>query len=92
MNRQQANQLLDKVQDCQEFSFEQISAALFATGDLPYPVRSQGMAPEVQGQDGPVGESKNPDLVAGSKSRHIADSWPGWSKYLDYRNEQGVTT
>ena len=91
MNKDQANQLLDKLRDGQQFSFEQISAALFATGDLHDPMRGEGMEESLQGKDQAIGQSQSPELVVSSEGRHHSDSWPGWSKYLDKRNAQATT-
>jgi hypothetical protein len=91
MNRELANQLLDKAREGHRFTFEQISAALYATGDLHDPMRSIGMETTLQGQDQAAGQSESPKLVVSSEGRHSQDSWPGWSKYLDKRNEQAAT-
>jgi len=91
MNRELANKLLDKLRDGHKFSFEQISAALYATGDLHDPMRSFGMEEAAQEQSAAAGEGESPELVVASESRHSQDSWAGWSRYLDCRNEQATT-
>ena len=88
MNRDQANQILDKLRDGQKFSFEQISAALFATGDLHDPMRGERMERAVQDESQRDWQTERPELVGGCEGRHSADSWTGWSRYLDCRNEQ----
>jgi len=88
MQKEQANQLLNKVRDGQKFSFEQISAALFATGDLHDPMRGERVEDSLQSQSPGVGQSSGSDLVGLGEKRHTENSWPGWSKYLDRGNEQ----
>jgi hypothetical protein len=91
MNCQEANKLLDKAREGHRFTFEQISAALYATGDLHDPMRGEGMEEAAQRQSEAAGESESPELVAASEGRHSQDSWTGWSRYLDCRNEQAAT-
>ncbi len=85
MNRELANKILDKARDGKRYTFEEISAALYATGDLHDPMRGQGMEEAAQGQGAAAGEGESSELVAASESRHFQDSWAGWSKYLDCR-------
>lgn len=82
MNRELANKLLDKAREGHRFTFEQISAALYATGDLHDPMRGQGMEEEAQGQGAAAGEGESAELVVASEGRHSQDSWAGWSRYL----------
>ena len=91
MNREVANKLLDKAREGHRFTFEQISAALYATGDLHDPNRSARMETTLQAEDQAIGQSESPNMVVASEGRHPADSWPGWSKYLDKRNQQAAT-
>jgi hypothetical protein len=91
MNREVANKLLDKLCEGHKFTFEQISAALYATGDLHDPMRGEGMEEAAQGQSAAAREGESPELVVASESRHSQDSWAGWSRYLDCRNEQTAT-
>ena len=91
MNCEAANKLLDKAREGHRFTFEQISAALYATGDLHDPMRGEGMEESLQGQDKAAGQSKSPKLVVASEGRHSQDSWAGWSRYLDCRNEKTAT-
>ncbi len=85
MNREVANKLLDKLRDGHKFTFEQISAALYATGDLHDPMRGERMEEAAQGQGAAAREGESPELVAASEGRHSQDSWTGWSRYLDCR-------
>ena len=87
MNRELANKLLDKAREGHRFTFEQISAALYASGDLHDPMRGEGMEESLQAEDQAAGESESPKLVVASEGRHSQDSWAGWSKYLDKRVE-----
>ena len=87
MNRKLANQLLDKVRDGHRYTFEQISAALYASGDLHDPMRSERMAAALSDQGEFIGQSESAKLVVSSENRHCADSWEGYSRYLDKRNE-----
>jgi hypothetical protein len=91
MNRELANKLLDKLREGHKFTFEQISAALYATGDLHDRVRSEGMEAALCPESAIIGQGESSELVAASQSRHSPDSWAGWSRYLDFRNEQATT-
>ena len=91
MNRELANKLLDKARDGTRFTFEEISAALYATGDLHDPMRSAGVEEALCPESAGAGEGESAELVAASESRHSQDSWAGWSRYLDCRNEQAAT-
>lgn len=74
------NQLLDAVREGQDFSYEQITASLIATGDLDGSlaagVRSQGMGQAVQ-------RETQPGMVGADQAGHPQGAWPGWSRYLD---------
>ena len=91
MNREVANKILDKARDGKSYTFEEISAALYATGDLYDPNRSARMETTLQAEDQAAGQSESPNMVVASEGRHSEDSWAGWSKYLDRRNEQAAT-
>ena len=91
MNRELANQLLDKARDGTRFTFEEISAALYAIGDLHDPMRGEGMEESLQAEDQAAGQSESPNMVVASEGRHSENSWAGWSKYLDKRNAQAAT-
>jgi len=88
MNRELANKILDKARDGKRYTFEEISAALYATGDLHDPMRSEGMETALCPKSEAIGQSESANMVVRSEGRYSADSWPGWSKYLDKRNEQ----
>ena len=88
MNSELANKLLDKAREGHRFTFEQISAALYATGDLHDPMRGEGMEESLQAEDQAAWKSESPKLVASNENGHHSDSWPGYSRYLDCRNEQ----
>lgn len=88
MNHELANQLLDKAREGHRFTFEEISAALYATGDLHDPMRGKGMEDALQTEDQTAGKDQSPRLVVASEGRHSQNSWTGWSRYLDCRNEQ----
>ena len=90
MNRELANKLLDKAREGKHYTFEQISAALYASGDLHDPMRGAGMEESLQAEDQAAGQSESAELVATGEGRHHSDSWPGYSKYLDKRNEQTI--
>ena len=85
MNRELANKLLDKARESHRFTFEQISAALYATGDLHDPMRGERMEEALCPESAGVGQSESAELVAASESGHHSDSWPGFSRYLDSR-------
>jgi len=88
VNSEAANKLLDKARDGHRFTFEQISAALYATGDLHDPMRGEGMEESLQAEDQAAWQSESPNLVVASEGRHSQNSWAGFSKYLDCRNEK----
>jgi len=88
VNKEIANTLLDKVRDGQQFSFEQISAALYATGDIYAAVRGEGMEKTLRDESEGTGQGEGPELVDCRQERHSQDSWPGWSRYLTAGNEQ----
>lgn len=87
MNRLEANKLLDEMRDGTRFTSEQISAALYATGDLHDPMRGKGVEESLQAESQAARQSESPKLVAASESRHSQDSWAGWSRYLDCRTK-----
>ena len=88
MNRELANKLLDKAREGKHYTFEQISAALISTGDLYDRDRSTGMEAALSSQGKTIRQSESAELVVTSEGRHHSDSWPGYSRYLDRRNEQ----
>lgn len=102
MTRDQGHLLLNKIQEGQTFDFDQITAALIATGDLAgwrethlvgslaTGMRSQGLDQTLQIANQGTGPTSSGRLVASDEGNHIENSWPGWSKYLDCRHEQGT--
>ena len=90
MDKQQANQLLDKLRDGKQFTFEEISAALFATGDLHDPMRGERMEEPLQSESQRDWQTERTELVGRNESGNSSSAWPGWSRYLNYRNEQEV--
>ena len=90
MSRLEANKLLDKAREGKHYTFEQISAALYASGDLHDPMRGAGMEAALSGQGKTIRQSESTELVATSEGRHHSDTWPGYSRYLDRRNEQTI--
>ena len=90
MNRLEANKLLDKAREGHKYTFEQISAALYASGDLHDPMRGAGMETAPQSEGAGTWQGESTKLVVSSENRHSADSWAGYSRYLDKRNEQAA--
>ena len=90
MNRQDANQLLDRLKDGETYSLEQVSAALFATGDIHARVRSPRVDSALSGQNQPGGQCNGAALVGGDQGQYCQDSWAGWSRYLDCRDVQAA--
>lgn len=88
LNRDEGHALLNKMREGQTFEYEQITAALIATGDLAgwrethlvgslaAGMRSQGMGQAVQG-------TAQPSVVGADQAGHPQGAWPGWSRYLD---------
>jgi hypothetical protein len=87
MKKEIAKKLLDKVRDGQDFSFEQISAALYATGDIYAAVRGEGVDFSLQSEDERAWPNQSADMVERGQGRHPTDSGSGWPRYLDQRNE-----
>ena len=101
MTREQGSQLLNKLQEGQTFDFDQITAALIATGDLAgwrethlvgslaAGMRSQGLVAPVQ--DSPAGEGNQvcERVVVGHDRENRENSRPWCSAYLARRYEQG---
>ncbi len=93
LNRDEGHALLNKMREGQTFEYEQITAALVATGDLAgwrdmdgsmaAGMRSQGMDHAVQTERQGTGPEVCGDLVGQHEGSHTQGAWPGWSKYLD---------
>ena len=93
MTHEQAHKILDRVKDGTAYSRKIIDEALWLTGDIGSheAVRSEGMEAAICPESAIFGKGESSELVAASQSRHSSDSWPGWSRYLDRRNEQATT-
>lgn len=86
MTRDEGHQLLNRLQEGTTFDYEQITAALIATGDLAgwrdmdgslaARVRSQVLGQSVQ-------RETQPGVVGADQAGHTQSAWPGWSRYLD---------
>ena len=79
--------LLDRRREGQEFSLDDINRALQDAGDLA-PDRGEGMASALPIEREAIWEVQSTSMVGGSESRHKETAWPGWSRYLEMRNEQ----
>jgi hypothetical protein len=86
------DQLLDAVREGQDYSYEQITAALIATGDLDGGV-AQGM--RSTGMDQPLeipaerqGDAVGESLVVKGDLKDQRDSRPWCNAYLASRHEQ----
>ena len=100
MIRDEGHALLNKMREGQTFDYEQITAALVATGDiaewqepevvgsLAAGMRSQGLDQALQIANQGTGPTGSGRLVAANKGSHTEGAWPGWSKYLDCGHEQ----
>jgi hypothetical protein len=92
--------LLDKIKEGQTFEYEQITAALIATGDLAgwrethlvgslaAGMRSQGLDQAIQIARQRTGDAHGKCLVGANEGGHPEGAWPGWSRYLDRGHEQ----
>jgi len=100
MTREEARALLNQIKEGQTFEYEQITAALIATGDLagwrePNVVRflatgmrSQGLDQAIQIARQGTREAPSGCLVGADQGNDTESPWQGWSKYLDCRHEQ----
>lgn len=100
MTRDEGHALLNQIREGQTFEYEQITAALIATGDLAgwrethlvgslaAGMRSQGLDQTVQIARQRTRNTVGECLVGADEGRHCEGAWPGWSKYLDCGNEQ----
>ena len=101
MTRDEGNLLLDKLKEGQTFSYDQITAALVATGDiagwreahlvgsLAAGMRSQGLDQAVQVADQGTGAAGGRCLVAGNEGSHFEGQGSTVVGYVDLRYEQG---
>ena len=81
--------LLDRRREGEEFSLADINRALEDAGDLA-PDRGCGMEDEVCQEINRDWDSQSTQLVGRYQARIKKKAWPGWSKYIDIRNEQEV--
>jgi hypothetical protein len=103
MTRNEAHGLLNKLQEGQTFDFDQITAALIATGDLAgwretYLVgslaagmRSQGLVAPVQDSQTREGDQICERVVVGHDRENRENPRPWCSAYLAGRHEQVQT-
>ena len=101
MTKDQGHLLLNKLQEGQTFDFDQITAALIATGDLagwrePNMVRflasgmrSQGLVAPVQDSPARKGNEVGQPLVAANDRENRENPRPWCSAYIAARYEQG---
>jgi hypothetical protein len=101
MTREQGSQLLNKLQEGQTFDFDQITAALIATGDLAgwrethlvgslaSGMRSQGLAAPMENSPAREGNQVGECLVVGHHREDRENPRPWCSAYIAARYEQG---
>jgi len=85
------NQLLDAAREGQDYSYEQITTALIATGDLDggmaQGMRSTGMDDAVERSAERQGDTVGESLVVTGDIKDRRDSRPWCSAYLASRHE-----
>jgi hypothetical protein len=101
MTREHGHELLNKLQEGQTFDFDQITAALIATGDLagwrePNMVRflatgmrSQGLVAPVQDSPARKRDEIGQPLVVANNRENRENPRPWCSAYIAARYEQG---
>jgi hypothetical protein len=101
MTREHGHELLNKLQEGQTFDFDQITAALIATGDLAgwrethmvrflaTGMRSQGLVAPVQDSPAREGDEVSQPLVAANDRENRENPRPWCSAYIAARYEQG---
>ena len=101
MNSDEAHQLLDKAREGQTFAYDEITAALVATGDLAgwretdlvgslaAGMRSQGMAAPIQELSAATRDAAGECLVGADDRENRENPRPWCSAYLAERYEQG---
>jgi len=86
MTSDEGHRLLSRLKEGTAFEYQQITAALIATGDLDggmaQGMRSKGMDQPLQAETGFCGS-----MVAGNQGSYTQGAWPGWSRYLDCGHE-----
>jgi hypothetical protein len=87
MTSDEGHRLLNRLKEGTAFEYQQITAALIATGDLDggmaQGMRSTGMDQPLQAKTRFCGS-----MVAGNQGSDTQSAWPGWSRYLDCGHEQ----
>ena len=101
MTRDEGHQVLNKLQEGQTFDFDQITAALIATGDLAgwretnlvgslaAEMRSQGLVAPIQDSPAREGDEVRQLLVAANDRENRKNPRPWCSAYIAARYEQG---
>ena len=99
MTRDEGHYLLNKIQEGQTFDFDQITAALIATGDLAgwretnlvgslaAGMRSQGLAAPVENSPAREGNQVGERLVVGHDRENRENPRPWCSAYIAARYE-----
>lgn len=99
MTRDEGHYLLNKIQEGQTFDFDQITAALIATGDLAgwretnlvgslaAGMRSQGLAAPVENSPAREGNQAGERLVVGHDRENRENPRPWCSAYIAARYE-----
>lgn len=82
--------LLDRRREGQEFSLADINRALRDAGDLA-PDRVERMDKALSQEATGTGKAGSQNLVGKHQDGHQKETWAGWSRYLDCRNEQETT-
>jgi hypothetical protein len=94
MTRDEGHRLLNRLQEGETFEYGKITAALVATGDLDgrlaAGMRSEGLDQALQTAHQGTGQTVCGRVVARHEGSHTQGAWPGWSRYLDCRNEQAA--
>ena len=78
--------LLDKRREGQEFSLANINRALRNAGDLE-PYGSKRVDKALSQETARARQARGTSMVGKCKSGLEKETWPGWSKYLDYQHE-----
>ena len=101
MTRDEGHALLNQIREGQTFEYEQITAALIATGDLAgwretnlvgslaAGMRSQGLAAPVEDTPAREGNQAGECLVVGHDRENRENPRPWCSAYITARYEQG---
>jgi hypothetical protein len=87
LNNEQANKILDRAKEGQQFSPFVIDRALFLTGDID-PDRGSGMGQEISQEDNGMWEKRSVLLVANHIGRHNQTARPESSREFTATNER----